>query len=83
MSPDFNPFDQDSRKAATKARMALQIQAVLQEHPEGLSGAELMDLVSGRRTTIDKVLRSLWEEKKVSATPRAGHGGGVVWRVAP
>jgi len=83
MEPDFDPFDSASRKEATKTlaveRIEARILSVLVDCPEGVPGNVLRQKVEGRKVYVDLALRSLWDKKRVVATPRAGRGGGVLW----
>ncbi len=84
MITSFDPFDPKARREASKALtlecMETQILSILRATETGMPGNVIRQRVSGRKTYIDLALRSLWAKKLISASPRQGRGGGVIWR---
>lgn len=77
--PQFNPFDRSTRREAVTSIVREAILSALSEHKEGLAGNAIVASVGHRKAAVFSTLKSMWEAGDVSARPRTGRGGGVLW----
>ncbi len=69
------------RRAASRPATEKKVLAVLGEHPEGLSGRRLEELVGGSARESRAVVLSLREAGTVSSAARTERGGGILWKL--
>lgn len=81
--PTFNPFDKESVKAANQERRGREVLGmvmdVISAAREGITTRALEAAAKGRTADIRSAVKILWEEGKITAAPRRGKGGGVLW----
>jgi len=80
--PVFNPFDRSTRSVAVTSIVRMSILGALKNHKTGMVSREIVSTVRCRREAVLAALRVLWESGEITASPRQGRGGGVVWRIA-
>ncbi len=73
------PIPEDER-----ARLAMETKllARLGRHPEGLTGRQVEALVGGNARILRATLKGLFAAGRVTADPKAGRGGGTIWKIA-